>query len=76
MSRIAHSLKEKSRTEDVVVTENVDFSSLLLSKAVSQGLANSGFHKPSPIQLKAIPLGRCGLGTGNICYSFLFFCIE
>ena len=62
MSRIAHTVHEKSRTDDVIITENVDFNSLLLSKSVSQGLANTGFHKPSPIQLKAIPLGRCGLG--------------
>ena len=66
MSRIAHTIKEKSRTDDVIITDNVDFSSLLLSKSVSQGLTNSGFYKPSPIQLKAIPLGRCGLGELQI----------
>ena len=69
MSRIAHRLQEKSRTDDVIITENVDFSSLLLSKSVSKGLTNSGFHKPSPIQLKAIPLGRCGLGKFQLRHS-------
>nr|CAD7602691.1 unnamed protein product [Timema genevievae] len=42
---------------------------------VLKGLHKSGFKKPSPIQLKAIPLGRCGLdlvmqaksGTGKTC---------
>ena len=71
MSRIAHTIKEKSRTDDVIITDNVDFSSLLLSKSVAQGLTNSGFYKPSPIQLKAIPLGRCGLGTLQISAFFI-----
>ncbi|NWV38868.1 DDX20 helicase, partial [Grantiella picta] len=38
-------------------------------------LEAAGFHRPSPVQLKAIPLGRCGLdlivqaksGTGKTC---------
>ncbi|XP_041458083.1 uncharacterized protein LOC121410215 isoform X2 [Lytechinus variegatus] len=42
---------------------------------VTAGLLKVGFEKPSPIQLKAIPLGRCGLdlivqaksGTGKTC---------
>ncbi|GFN77311.1 eukaryotic initiation factor 4a [Plakobranchus ocellatus] len=72
---IAHNLDEKARTGDVLITEAVDFPGLLLSKRVLKGLANGGFQKPSPIQLKAIPLGRCGLdlivqaksGTGKTC---------
>ncbi|XP_046340633.2 uncharacterized protein LOC124121640 [Haliotis rufescens] len=72
---IAHKINEKTRTGDVLISEEVDFSSLLLSKPVIQGLQNSGFERPSPIQLKAIPLGRCGLdlivqaksGTGKTC---------
>lgn len=75
MSKVAHAFHEKVRTGDVTVTENVDFNSLLLSEKVLKGLTSAGFVKPSPIQLKAIPLGRCGLdlivqaksGTGKTC---------
>ncbi|XP_052460117.1 probable ATP-dependent RNA helicase DDX20 [Carassius gibelio] len=71
----AHELQSRTRTEDVLMNGGVEFSSLLLSKHVLEGLSASGFHKPSPIQLKAIPLGRCGLdlivqaksGTGKTC---------
>ena len=53
----------KKRTLDVKVKDNVDFESLLLSQDVLAGLKKCGFEKPSPVQLKAIPLGRCGLGN-------------
>ncbi|XP_078454722.1 putative ATP-dependent RNA helicase DDX20 [Lampetra planeri] len=51
------------------------FSALLLSGRVLAGLSAAGFRAPSPIQLKAIPLARCGLdlvvqaksGTGKTC---------
>ena len=59
---VAHSL-QISRTKDVIISENVDFESLLLSRHVLDGLRNAGFQQPSPIQLKAIPLARCGLGN-------------
>lgn len=65
MSRVAHRIADgQKRTKDVVNDDNfnVDFASLLLSPSVQAGLANAGFERPSPIQLKAIPLGRCGLG--------------
>ncbi|XP_076817037.1 uncharacterized protein LOC143462679 [Clavelina lepadiformis] len=73
--QIAHSFQTKERTDDVRISENVTFSELLLSDNVLSGLTKSGFYKPSPIQLKAIPLGRCGLdlvvqaksGTGKTC---------
>nr|XP_055023856.1 probable ATP-dependent RNA helicase DDX20 [Misgurnus anguillicaudatus] len=73
--RAAHELQTRTRTDDVQSNGGVEFSSLLLSKPVLEGLAASGFQKPSPIQLKAIPLGRCGLdlivqaksGTGKTC---------
>ncbi|RUS79846.1 hypothetical protein EGW08_012372, partial [Elysia chlorotica] len=72
---IAHKFEDKIRTDDVLISEAVDFPGLLLSKPVLKGLADGGFLKPSPIQLKAIPLGRCGLdlivqaksGTGKTC---------
>ncbi|CAL8276574.1 unnamed protein product [Boreogadus saida] len=73
--KAAHDIDTRSRTDDVLLSEGIDFNSLLLSKPVLEGLSASGFQKPSPIQLKAIPLGRCGLdlivqaksGTGKTC---------
>ncbi|NXD13474.1 DDX20 helicase, partial [Nothocercus nigrocapillus] len=64
------------RTRDVLVPGGpCDFGSLLLSAPVLEGLQAAGFQRPSPVQLKAIPLGRCGLdlivqaksGTGKTC---------
>ncbi|XP_076022828.1 putative ATP-dependent RNA helicase DDX20 [Genypterus blacodes] len=73
--RAAHDIESRKRSDDVLLSEGINFSSLLLSPAVLDGLSAAGFHKPSPIQLKAIPLGRCGLdlivqaksGTGKTC---------
>lgn len=62
MKKAAHEIESRKRTDDVLLSEDIEFSSLLLSPPVLQGLASAGFQKPSPIQLKAIPLGRCGLG--------------
>ena len=63
MRKAAHDIDARSRTDDVLLSEGIDFNSLLLSQPVLEGLSASGFQKPSPIQLKAIPLGRCGLGA-------------
>ncbi|XP_012276173.1 probable ATP-dependent RNA helicase DDX20 [Orussus abietinus] len=57
---LAHELGAKARTKDIKIQENVTFYHLGLSQIVLNGLANCGFQKPSPIQLIAIPLGRCG----------------
>ncbi|XP_023280829.1 probable ATP-dependent RNA helicase DDX20 [Seriola lalandi dorsalis] len=73
--RAAHDIETRKRTDDVLLSDGIDFGSLLLSPAVLDGLSAAGFQKPSPIQLKAIPLGRCGLdlivqaksGTGKTC---------
>lgn len=51
-----------TRTTDVEITENVPFSKMLLSDHVLAGLNKCGFQHPSPIQLRAIPIGCCGLG--------------
>ena len=59
---VAHNVDETERSKDVLLSESVTFDELLLSKSVLSGLKKSGFNIPSPIQLKAIPLGRCGLG--------------
>ena len=59
---VAHKITSRLRTGDVLIGENVDFERLLLSEQILKGLKSAGFERPSPIQLKAIPLGRCGLG--------------
>ena len=65
---VAHNLKEKPRTGDVLINENVTFDGLLLSDSILKGLKSAGFERPSPIQLKAIPLGRCGLGNDSVFF--------
>ncbi|XP_066975045.1 LOW QUALITY PROTEIN: probable ATP-dependent RNA helicase DDX20 [Macrobrachium rosenbergii] len=73
--RKAHIIDDRERTVDIQTEENVDFRSMYLSEHVLNGLKASGFERPSPIQLAAIPLGRCGLdmvvqaksGTGKTC---------
>lgn len=68
---VAQKFAAKPRTGDVQISENVDFDGLLLSDPVLKGLKAAGFERPSPIQLKAIPLGRCGLGmwTFFVCFT-------
>lgn len=56
---IAHTV-DGERTKDVLIEENVTFQNMFLSLKCLEGLTKCGFQKPSPIQLKAIPLGRCG----------------
>lgn len=64
--RTAHDVSgPRTRTGDVLLAEPADFESLLLSRPVLEGLREAGFERPSPVQLKAIPLGRCGLGEGG-----------
>lgn len=63
MSRvIAHDLDTKQRTDDVLTSNDITFQSLLLPNHLVVGLLKSGFKKPSPVQLKALPVGRCGFG--------------
>lgn len=50
------------RTSDVEIIANIPFSKMMLSNEVLTGLTNNGFIYPSPIQLRAIPIGCCGLG--------------
>lgn len=59
---MAHIFKDEERTKDVVLDQNITFESLMLPKEIMCGLKAAGFRKPSPIQLKAIPVGRCGFG--------------
>ena len=60
--KTAHAWDVTPRTDDVQIDEKITFAGLLLSEPVLQGLKQAGFAKPSPIQIKAIPLGRCGFG--------------
>ncbi|XP_012264126.2 ATP-dependent RNA helicase dbp4-like [Athalia rosae] len=60
LRQMAHQVDSKSRTNDIKISEDVTFFQMGLSSKVFDGLTNSGFQRPSPIQLKAIPLGRCG----------------
>ncbi|KAG0031294.1 DEAD (Asp-Glu-Ala-Asp) box polypeptide 20 [Podila clonocystis] len=48
-------------SSDVQINEDLDFSSLVSNPALLQGLVQAGYQRPSPIQLKTIPLGRLGL---------------
>ena len=63
---MAHDIAGLRRTDDVLSADNVDFVSLMLSSNVLDGLERHRFKKPSPVQLKAIPLGKCGLGIESI----------
>lgn len=51
------------KTKDVEINEDVSFCDMMLSEHVLAGLTKCKFEKPSPIQLRAIPIGRCGLGN-------------
>ena len=74
MPRVA-SRQGRLRTADVATDETVLFRDLMLSEPVLRGLLESGFERPSPIQLQAIPVGLFGTdliaqaksGTGKTC---------
>lgn len=53
---------EKKRTLDVLIDNNISFTEMMLSESVLNGLSKNNFKYPSPIQLRAIPLGKCGMG--------------
>ncbi|VDM17255.1 unnamed protein product [Hydatigera taeniaeformis] len=67
-TRVAHQLDSSERTEDVISvndllphTSDLSFADMGLSVDVLQGLQAAGFRRPSPVQVKAIPLGRLGV---------------
>lgn len=68
---VAHDLENKERTEDIAIEDGVTFSTMLLPDFILKGLNSAGFKKPSPIQLAAIPLARCGLGILLLRYISL-----
>ncbi|CAH0584344.1 unnamed protein product [Chrysodeixis includens] len=57
---LAHDITQGLRTQDVQVSEDITFDSMLLAPNTLEGLTNAGFYRPSPIQLHGIPLGKCG----------------
>lgn len=59
---MAHNWQEKQRTTDVEIESNITFDKMMLSDRVLLGLTKNSFTHPSPIQLRAIPLGISGLG--------------
>jgi ATP-dependent RNA helicase DDX20 len=52
---------DRFHSSDVHINENLDFSSLVSNPMLLKGLTESGYQRPSPIQLKTIPMGRLGL---------------
>ncbi|XP_055621569.1 probable ATP-dependent RNA helicase DDX20 [Toxorhynchites rutilus septentrionalis] len=52
---------EKRRTVDVEFDESLFFEKMFLSESVVRGLTRNNFVHPSPIQARAIPLGKLGL---------------
>ena len=68
----AASSSNKPRTLDIQLKERITFEEFGLPKPLTDGLKSAGFIQPSPIQLKAIPLGRLGLGNRNLASFFLF----
>ena len=53
------------RTADVAETnDTTTFSDLLVSESMLAGLKRYGYLKPSPVQVKTIPIGKAGSGTG------------
>ncbi|CAD5115552.1 DgyrCDS4516 [Dimorphilus gyrociliatus] len=71
----AHDLEAVPRTKDIELSEHVEFKDMCLTSRVLEGLNDAGFVRPSPVQLRSIPVGRCGLdmivqaksGTGKTC---------
>lgn len=57
----SHEPEVKQRTADIQVAEEFTFSKFMLSDKLLKTLSKLNFVKPSPIQLKVIPLAKCGL---------------
>lgn len=54
-------MADRGLTDDVKTEENVTFADLAISAPTLESLRNAGFHKPSPIQLQALPLALLGV---------------
>lgn len=76
-TKIAHDIDEKERTTDVIATEKIPFSQMLLADPVLKGLLKFGYQIPSPIQTRAIPLGKSGLGKiSKIMQNYISFILS
>ncbi|XP_055603179.1 uncharacterized protein LOC129751606 [Uranotaenia lowii] len=57
-----HNLDDnRQRSSDVECDRSLEFAKMFLSEALVRGLTRNSFIHPSPIQARAIPLGRLGL---------------
>lgn len=72
---MAHNWQEMERTSDVEIERNISFDQMMLSDRVLLALKSNGFTNPSPIQLRAIPLGISG-GLGELDQHFELNNIE
>ena len=66
MSKIssAHRLDDKNKIRTVDVTDTTEtrtFSDLHLGPALTKGLENAGYSRPSPVQWKSLPLANLGM---------------
>ncbi|KYQ88603.1 putative RNA helicase [Tieghemostelium lacteum] len=52
--------QNRKRTNDIKIENNITFSELVLSDDIMKAIDEIGYIRPSPIQLKAIPLGISG----------------
>ncbi|XP_053686816.1 probable ATP-dependent RNA helicase ddx20 [Sabethes cyaneus] len=52
---------DRERSADVEFDRSLQFSSMFLSERVLAGLTRNNYIHPSPIQARAIPLGRLGI---------------
>ena len=83
MEKMENQEEEKIHTADVLVAENHLFSKFMLSDKLLRALNERNYIRPSPIQLKIIPLARCRLdmiiqsksGTGKTL-AFLICLLE
>lgn len=64
--------EDNKKTRDVETNEDVSFRDMMLSEQVLAGLTKCNFEKPSPIQMRAIPIGRCGLGKCSRTFSCIY----
>lgn len=78
LTMIAHDLSNSKRSNDVKTKsgKSKDFDSFLLSAVVLKGLKECGFVRPSPIQVEAIPLAKCGIGTCFILLNLFVILIS
>ncbi|XP_059053820.1 probable ATP-dependent RNA helicase DDX20 [Achroia grisella] len=57
---LAHDITVGERTQDIQISQDITFDTMLLKSNTLRGLNSAGFQKPSPIQLHGIPMGKCG----------------